>query len=79
MDLSKNQMLKVQQALGYAVMFAKTEQETAEFALLKIDIDEALIRQYEAEKRQIIQDAMDCPFKYCDSKPKCEGKCRYAN
>ena len=79
MDLSKNQMLKVQQALGYAVMFAKTEQETAEFALLKIDVDEALIRQDEAEKRQIIQDAMGCPFRYCDSKPKCEGKCRYAN
>lgn len=20
----------------------------------------------------------DCPFHYCDKKPKCEGKCRYA-
>ena len=79
MNLSKNQMLKVQQAVGYAVMYARTEHETAEFALLKIDIDEALIRQNALEMQQSIHDKMGCPFMYCDSKIKCVGKCRHAN
>ena len=50
MDLSKRQLLTAQQALGYAVMYAKTESETAEFALLKFDIDCMLIRQEAADK-----------------------------
>jgi hypothetical protein len=78
MDLSKRQLLTAQQALGYAVMYAKTEHETAEFALLKLDIDGMLIRQDAAEQREKEQEKMGCPFKYCDSNPKCEGKCRYA-
>lgn len=78
MDLSKRQLLTAQQALGYAVMYAKTERETAEFALLKLDIDGMLIRQDAAEQREKEQEKMGCPFKYCDSNPKCEGKCRYA-
>ena len=59
-------------------MYAKTEHETAEFALLKLDIDGMLIRQDAAEQREKEQEKMGCPFKYCDSNPKCEGKCRYA-
>jgi hypothetical protein len=78
MDLSKRQLLTAQQALGYAVMYAKTEHETAKFALLKLDIDGMLIRQDAAEQREKEQEKMGCPFKYCDSNPKCEGKCRYA-
>lgn len=78
MDLSKRQLLTAQQALGYAVMYAKTEHETAEFALLKLDIDGMLIRQEAAEQKEKEQEKMGCPFKYCDSNPKCEGKCRYA-
>lgn len=78
MDLSKRQLLTAQQALGYAVMYAKTEHETAEFALLKLDIDGALIRQEAEEKRKAEHEKLGCPFHYCDSSPKCEGKCRYA-
>lgn len=77
MDLSKRQLLTAQQALGYAVMYAKTESETAEFALLKLDIDGALIRKEAAEKREKEQEKKGCPFKYCDSNPPCGDKCRY--
>jgi len=78
MKLTWSQLLTAQQALAYAVMYAKTEHETAEFALLKLDIDEAIIRK----KIYKEHDKMGCPcvpFNYCDSIPKCEGKCRYAN
>jgi hypothetical protein len=44
MKLTKRQLQIAQQAVGYAVMYAQTESETAEFALLKLDIDSALIR-----------------------------------
>lgn len=77
MTLTKNQLLQVQQAVGYAVMFAQTEELTAEFALLKIDIDEAVIRMQSNKTRQAEHNKIGCPFKYCDSNPKCEGICRY--
>lgn len=77
MDLSKRQLLTAQQALGYAVMYAKTESETAEFALLKLDIDGALIRRDLEDKRKEEHEKMGCPFNYCDRNPKCEGSCRY--
>lgn len=51
----------------------------AEFALLKIDIDEAIIRKKYADEKKAEHDKMGCPFNYCDSNPKCEGKCRYAS
>ena len=79
MELNWSRLLIAQQALGYAVMYAKTEHETAEFALLKLDIDEAIIRQKVYSEQQSEHDKMGCPFKYCDSSPKCEGKCRYAS
>ncbi len=79
MKITKSQLLTAQQAVGYAVMFAKTEHETAEFALLKLDIDGAIIRQDEIEKQIAKHEKMGCPFHYCDSNPKCEGKCRYAS
>ena len=78
MELSKTQLITAQQALGYAVMYAKTEHETAEFALLKLDIDEALIRKESQERRRAEHDRMGCPFNFCDSNPPCKGKCRYA-
>lgn len=78
MELSKRKLLTAQQALGYAVMYAKTESETAEFALLKLDIDGALIRIDAAEKRKAEHDKMGCPFHYCDNMTPCKGKCRYA-
>ena len=77
MKLTWSQLLTVQQAVGYAVMYAKTESETAEFALLKIDIDEAIIRKKYQDEKQGHHDKKGCPFQYCDSNPICEGKCRY--
>lgn len=79
MELTKRQLLTAQQALGYAVMYAKTESETAEFALLKLDIDGAIIRQQEAARIKLEHEKMNCPFNYCDSNPKCNGKCRYSH
>lgn len=78
MELTWSQLLTAQQALGYAVMYAKTEHETAEFALLKLDIDEAIIRKKVYQEKQADHDKMGCPFMYCDRSPKCEGKCRYS-
>ena len=79
MELNWSRLLIAQQALGYAVMYAKTEHETAEFALLKLDIDEAIIRKKAIKEIQKEHDKMGCPFNYCDSNPKCKGKCRYAS
>lgn len=45
MELSNYEIKSLQQALGYAVMFAKTEEETAEFAMLKIKVDGEIIRR----------------------------------
>jgi len=78
MRLTWGQLLTAQQALGYAVMYAKTEHETAEFALLKLDIESEIIRAKEYKEKNDLHERKDCPFKYCDSNPKCEGKCRYA-
>jgi hypothetical protein len=39
MKLSKHETIQLSQALIYAVMYAKTEEETAEFAVLKIKIE----------------------------------------
>ena len=78
MELSKRQLLSLQQALGYAVVYAKTEQETAEFALLKLDIDVAIIRMKASEERKAEHGKMGCPFHYCDSKPPCKDKCHHS-
>lgn len=77
MKLTKRQLLTAQQAFGYAIMYAKTESETANFALLKLDIDSALITIEADEQRKIEHDKKECPFHYCDSNPPCKVKCRY--
>lgn len=77
MKLTKRQLLTAQQAVGYAVVYAKTESETAEFALLKVDIDSALIRLEESEKRQSEHNKKGCPFHYCDNNPPCNKQCKY--
>lgn len=38
-DLSKHELQQLGQALSYAVMYAKTESETAEFAMLKVKVE----------------------------------------
>lgn len=66
----------LQQALGYAVVFAKTEAETAEFALMKLEIEGLMIRKNELAKAQAEHDKKGCVFQYCAYTPKCEGKCQ---
>lgn len=39
MKLSKHETEQLGQALSYAVMYAKTEEETAEFAMLKVKVE----------------------------------------
>ncbi len=39
MKLSKHETEQLEQALSYAVMYAKTEKETAEFAMLKVKVE----------------------------------------
>lgn len=36
------------------------------------------VQMYQLEQKEKEHERMNCPFKYCDSKPKCEGKCRYS-
>lgn len=77
MNLTKRQLISLQQALGYSVMYAKTEEETAEFGLLKLDIEGALIRLDAEEQRKKDRESMGCPFYFCDKNPPCDEKCRY--
>lgn len=78
MELKKSKLETVKNALQYAVIYAKTEVEEAEFALLLLDVQSAIIHEQEQEKRIEELKSLDgCVFHYCDSNPKCEGKCRY--
>lgn len=44
MKLSKHETEQLGQALSYAVMYAKTEEETAEFAMLKVKVEGQIAR-----------------------------------
>lgn len=44
MKLSKHETEQLEQALSYAVMYAKTEGETAEFAMLKVKVEGEITR-----------------------------------
>lgn len=44
MKLSKHETVQLGQALSYAVMYAKTEEETAEFAMLKVKVEGEIAR-----------------------------------
>lgn len=76
MNLSKEKILKIQQAIGYAIIHAKTESETSEFALLKLDIDKILII-IETQEKIEIRNKMKCLYNECQVNPKCENICRY--
>jgi hypothetical protein len=78
MELSNHEVKELGQALSYAVLYAKTEAETAEFALLKVKIEGEIIRREESAKRKAEHAKLGCPFHYCDSNPPCKGKCHYA-
>jgi len=80
MEFGKEKLETIKNALQYAVLNAKTEQETAEFALLLIDVEFFIIRDKEREKYLNTLSSLEgCPFNYCDSKPKCENNCRHNN
>lgn len=55
MKLSKHETEQIGQALSYAVMYAKTEEETAEFAILKVKVEGeiAKLKQNEGLKCKI--------------------------
>ncbi len=78
MELSNHEMRQLGQALSYAVMYGQTEEETAEFAMLKVKVNGEIVRREESAKRKAEHDKMGCPFHYCDSNPPCKEKCRYA-
>ena len=75
--LSKQELEALGQALSYAVMNAPTEHETAEYAMLKVKVEGEITRIKLIDEQNEKHAWLGCPFKYCDSNPKCEGKCRY--
>ena len=80
MEFKKSKLETVRNALKIAVMYAKTESYTADFALLLVDVESAIIEEKEQEKRLEKLKPLDgCPFHYCDGKITCEGKCRYVS
>lgn len=80
MEFKKSKLETIKNALQYAVMYAKTESETAEFALLLVDVETAIVSEVEQEKRiESLKSLEGCVFKYCAYNPKCEGKCNHAS
>lgn len=77
MNLSNHEIKELGQALSYAVMYAKTEEETAEFSMLKVKVEGEIVRREENAKRKAEHDKMGCPFHYCDSNPPCKDKCHH--
>ncbi len=78
MELSNHELNQLGQALSYAVMYAKTEAETAEFAMLKVTVEGEIAKRAGFAKIKSEHDKMGCPFHYCDSNPPCVGKCHYS-
>jgi hypothetical protein len=77
MKLSNHEVKALGQALSYAIVYAKTESETAEFALLKVKVEGEIVRREQVAQAEAEHEKMNCPFRYCDSNPKCEKHCRY--
>lgn len=75
LELFNHELNMLDQALGYAVMYAKTEEETAEFAMLKLKVSNAIEIEKELAIKKALHDKMFCVFKYCSQNPKCEGTC----
>lgn len=51
MEFKKTKLETIKNALQYAVVNAKTEQETAEFAFLLLDVETAIVQEAEQDKR----------------------------
>ena len=73
----KNEKLELlKNALGYAVMYAKTESETSEFGFMYVEVCSAIVSETEQKKRIEKLKSLDgCVFKYCAYNPKCVGIC----
>lgn len=78
MNLSDHEIKQLGQALSYAVVNAKTEQETAEFAMLKVKVESEITRRKLKKEQLDAHSFLGCPFKYCDQEVKCVGKCKYS-
>jgi hypothetical protein len=82
MQFNKRELDIIIQALGYGTVFAKTQGETAEFALLKMKVEKQIMNDglpiSQVATGLPASTSLDgCPFHYCDKNPKCEIKCRY--
>lgn len=63
-------MLLLKEALGYGVMFSQSESQTAEFAMLKIEVESDLLRKpFVPVKRT--RPELDPKEQWC---PECDGE-----
>lgn len=46
MKITDNELNTISQALSYAVMYAKTEPETAEFAIIKVKVESEINKRF---------------------------------
>lgn len=75
LELFNHELKMLYQALGYAVVNAHTEAETAEFAMLQLKVHHQILVQEELDKKIAEHKKMECVFKYCCQNPPCEGTC----
>ena len=74
-ELFDHELKMLYQALGYAVVSAHTESETAEFAMLQLKVHNEIMKQEQLKIQEQAHKKMNCVFKYCSQNPKCEGTC----
>lgn len=75
LELFEHELKMLYQALGYAVVNAHTESETAEFSMLQLKVHNEIMKQEQLKIQKAAHDKMNCVFKYCSKNPKCEGTC----
>jgi hypothetical protein len=68
LELFNHELEMLYQALSYA----NTEAETAEFAMLKVKVNSAIVKEQQNTLQKKAHDKMNCIFKYCNQNPKCE-------
>ncbi len=74
-EFKLNQIIDIEQAIQYAMLYAQTEEETAKFALLLNDVIHRKNVLISLEQQKSEHDKMGCAFMYCSQNPKCVGKC----
>lgn len=78
MKIEKSRLVTVKNALQYAALYAKTQSETAEFAIMCVEVESAILKEKETEAMIAEQRRKGCVFNYCDSMPSCKDKCKYS-